>query len=135
MQVKFTLPFKAFSLNAYRYGYTPHKTKAAREFEETVLRSLGEAFSAQELADKWNSGGYNQIQVDIVHVYPRAVFYNKAGAVSAKTFDLSNTEKILLDLIVNRYVGLDDRFVTRLVSSKEAGKSYSVEVTLTLSHC
>lgn len=134
MRVEFSLPIKAFSLNAYRYGHSPHKTKAARDYEAEVLSLLSKKHELELMADMWRKNiGYNQIQVWITHVYPKAVFYNKAGNVSAKTFDLSNTEKIILDLIINRHMGLDDRHVTQLVSSKESGECFEVRVCLELS--
>lgn len=130
MKLEFTLPIKAFSINAYRYGHTPHKTKEARSFEEDFLWHISQVSDILEMADKWRTGDYGQVHVSIVHVYPKDVFFNKQGKVSAKTFDLSNTEKILLDLILNKYMEIDDRFVTVLNSSKIPGAAYEIRVSL-----
>lgn len=134
MRVEFTLPIKAFSLNAYRYGHSPHKTKAAREFEEDVLQRLKLIPPLELMAEKWRKN-YGVIEVEFVFVYPSSVFLNAQGRVSAKTFDLTNCEKILLDLILNRHVGIDDRFVTRLTSSKTQGSQHEIQVLLELRQC
>lgn len=129
MRVEFILPIKAFSLNKYRYGHSPHKTKEAREYEEDVLQRLKEIPELTVMSEKW----HGTIEVELVFTYPSAVFYNAKGHISAKTYDLSNVEKPLLDLIINRHMGLDDRFVTKLVSSKGPGEAYSIKVILVLS--
>lgn len=131
MRIEFTLPTKAFSLNKYRYGHTPHKTVEARAYEEAVLGLLEREEGISDIGHQWRlSGGY--VHIELVAVYPREVFYNKQGMVSAKTLDVTNFEKILQDLIMNKTMLVDDRFVTRLVSSKCPGSQYEIRVVLQL---
>lgn len=127
----FRLPIKAFSVNAYYYKTRNFKTPAACEWETLVCAHLDRIQQLKVLAADWKA----KPGVFVVHmtfVYPMHVFFNRAGAVSAKAFDLSNVEKPLLDMIFRECMGVDDRFVTELTSRKRAGADYGIEVCLEL---
>lgn len=128
MKYTFTLLTQAFSVNAYRYRKNFVKTAEAREYEEKILYMLEEHKGLRELAEDFKGG--DEIHVKLTFTYPKHVFHNQAGHVSSKTFDLSNVEKPLLDLIINNYMNLDDRHVTKLTSEKRIGSNYTIEVTL-----
>ena len=82
--------------------------------------------------------------VDICVTYPKAVYFNKQGLISAKTQDLSNIEKPIIDLIfLPKYytesspngclnLNCDDRFVTKMSSAKVAGDSDSIRITISI---
>lgn len=65
-------------------------------------------------------------------VYPKAVFYNKQGTISSKSHDLSNVEKGLIDLIFGATMGVNDKYITKLVSTKRSGAEYSINVQIEL---
>lgn len=131
MKYTFVLATQAFSVNAYRYRKNFIKTKEAREYEEKILYMLDEHKQLHDMADMWRkTGGY--FEISIVQTYPKHIFYNQAGTISSKTFDISNCEKPLLDLILNTFMSVDDKNVTKLISEKRIGLNYTIEVSLEL---
>lgn len=70
--------------------------------------------------------------VSFEYIYPFHIYYNKAKDISAKTFDLSNVEKPLLDQVFGTRMGVNDRFVTLLRSSKRAGAQHEIRITIEL---
>lgn len=132
MEYSFNLPIKAFSVNAYYYKNRAIKTKEARAWEAVVLWHLREHPSLLEMADKW------RISCGIFHIricnnYPRHMYYNKHGQVSAKTFDITNCEKPLVDLIMNNFMNVNDRYLTVCVSSKgPVMDRQSIDITIKL---
>lgn len=131
MTYNFVLPCQAFSVNAYRYKQGFAKTKEAKLYEERILGHLEEHKQLYDIADAFKERG-GTLEVHIVCSYPHHIFYNQSKQVSAKTLDCSNVEKPLLDLVINNFMGLDDRFVTKLVSEKVAGVGHSIEITVSL---
>ncbi len=131
MQYSFTLPTAAFSVNAYRYSRGFAKTKEARIYEERILDMLDEHKTLHDMADVFRAQG-GAFRVSITCQYPKHVFYNQAGHISAKTFDLSNVEKPILDLVFCNFMDTDDRFVTELVSKKEVGATWAIKITIEL---
>lgn len=131
MEFNFRLPIKAFSVNSYYYKNRAMKTKEAREYEQLVLAHLGEsAKGLLALADKWRiSGGV--FHIAICNNYPATIFYNRHGQISAKTFDVSNIEKPLLDLIFIHYMGVDDKHVVAMKSCKQVG-SIGIDIAVEL---
>lgn len=131
MLVHLILPIKGFSVNAYTGRNKNFKTREAADWETTVCALLNKHKALYELAEDWKRDG-GCFKVSMTFVYPHHIFYNRAGAVSAKAFDLSNVEKPLLDMLFRETMGVDDRFVTELNSRKRAGGMYAIEVTLEL---
>lgn len=131
MVYTFTLPTQAFSVNAYRYKRNFAKTAEARVYEAKILALLEDHKTLHDMADEFRERG-GVLEIHITCFYPHHIFYNKSGSVSAKTYDVSNTEKPLLDLIINTFMQLDDRFVTKMVSEKKVGPNYAIEISLAL---
>lgn len=131
MDYSFNLPCKAFSVNAYYYGNRAIKTKEARAWEAQILELLEEHKPLHDMADAWRiSGGVFHIRININ--YPHYLYYNKAGQISAKTFDVTNTEKPLVDLILGTFMNINDRNLTVCLSSKAPGPRHSIDITLEL---
>jgi Holliday junction resolvase RusA-like endonuclease len=131
MEYEFTLPIKAFSVNAYHYRDKRHKTQEARAWEEEVKFLLDEHKPLLDIAAEHIKLG-GEFVVYLTFSYPKHIFYNKIGQVSAKTYDLSNVEKPILDLIFKETMGVDDRFVTQIVSAKRPGASFAIDVKIRL---
>ena len=131
MRVEINLPIKAYSVNAYFYGNRSIKTKEARAYEALVLHLLEDYKQLHDMADIWReSGGY--FSIDICVEYPQHIYYNKSGKISAKTFDVTNVEKPLVDLVMNRFMDVDDKNLTSMCSSKRPGPMHSVRIILEL---
>ncbi len=130
LEYNFRLEGPAFSVNAYHFRDKRHKTPEARAWENSILAQLNEIKELSAIADEWRlSGGYFILQIAIF--YPHHIFYTQSGEISGKTFDCSNVEKPLQDLIFKQ-MGLNDKLVKRLVSEKSAGVQHYMEISLRL---
>lgn len=128
--VKFTLNQRAFSVNAYHYRDKRHKTAEARAWEAAVTAELNEVKELSAIAEDWKAhGGYFVLHLTVY--YPHHVFYTAHGEISSKTFDCSNVEKPLQDLIFKQ-MGLNDKLVKKLISEKSSGAYGRIEVKLEL---
>ncbi len=127
------MPCKAFSVNAYHYATKKIKTKPAKEWEAIILWHLQErAVPLLAMAEQWKASG-GVFHITITNNYPRQMYYNRFGQVSAKTFDITNCEKPLVDLIMNNFMGVDDRNLTVCTSSKGPVDGLnSINITLEL---
>lgn len=123
---------KAFSVNKYYGRDQRYKTAAAKQYESAVLSRLLKHNQLLEMAKiHRQTGGCFHISIDCK--YPKKDFYNEQGKISAKTFDCSNIEKPLLDLILGRFMEVNDKNVVKLVSTKSAaGASHTIDITLEL---
>lgn len=65
-------------------------------------------------------------------VYPESVFRNKLGHISARTYDLSNIEKLFIDVLFGQFLGINDKNITQLISVKSVGPAYAIKVVLEL---
>lgn len=131
MEVQFELQGKGFSVNAAYYATRKIKTQACREWEVDKLHQLDDIKDLVDLKQTWEErGGY--FSIEIVHEYPHHVFFNKQGLVSSKTFDCSNVEKLLIDLIFGRTLGIDDKNIVKLVSEKRVGAYHNIKVKIQL---
>lgn len=123
MQIEFTLPIKAYSINNYMYASRRVITKEARLWSDAVKEQLKALPCLVEFKKAYD---YTPISIYISIYYPKQVFYNKEGLISSKTMDVSNTEKILIDLIFKETLDINDKYITFMESSKHAGEAYMV---------
>lgn len=148
MQIKITLDAPPFSINKAYYKKSFTRTAECREWGDSILEQLLCESIQEELlrfrlafldADRASIG------VHIVYHIPKAVFYTKKGDISRRSMDLSNVEKLLIDLIFDpRFCGrdlesgnvcqnlsLDDKLITKLISEKVPSKrDYKINITL-----
>lgn len=130
--MKFTLQIKPFSVNAYHYRDKRHKTAEARAWEAQVLEALEpHEKTLLEIADDWNKAG-GCFRVVLTFLFPPHIFYNKAGQISSKTFDLTNVEKPIIDMIFGQVMNVNDKTIVQVISQKLPGPMYAIEVTLEL---
>ena len=98
MYIEIRLPIKPFSINQ-AYLRNRKYSKAARLFRFEVLKELQtpvnkaklESISKAFLPEK------HSFSVTLTSYYPESTFFNKRGTISARTMDLTNTEKLLID--------------------------------------
>ncbi len=122
--ISFTLPIEGFSVNASYTRDARFKTSAFKKWELDVHRLLNKVDFSD--LDK-RAPSY---EVHLNFVYPKDVFFNSSGKISARTKDISNTEKSCLDMIFVKWLGIDDRFVTKMISKKTPGEAHSIEVEI-----
>lgn len=104
-----------------------------------LLKSPQMQSALQELKDEFDPTKHC-IKVDITCYYPREVFFTKKGTISAKTFDLSNVEKPIVDVIfLEKYatqtiknIGIDDKYITDLNSKKRPSIEHSINIRIQL---
>ncbi len=122
--ITFTLPIGGFSVNACYGKNAKYKTKDFRDWELAVLRLL----------NKVDTSGFSAhcaaYEVHLNFVYPKDIYYNAQGKISARTKDISNVEKPIIDLLFQRWLGPDDRLITTMISTKGPGDDYAIEVTV-----
>lgn len=131
MIVTFNLPFKAFSINAAYYKNRFIKTMEFRDWQTLVLEHLNDIKLLDDLRLEYERVG-GVFAVELTFVYPYPIYYNKQKTISSKTFDLSNVEKPLLDVIFGDRLGINDKYVVELNSAKRAGACHEIQITLEL---
>ncbi len=127
----FDLPIKPFSINAAYYKNRAIKTQECKAWEAQVLTLLEDEKTLHEMADDWRSKG-GVFRVEFMFVHPEHIFFNKNGTISSKSFDLSNTEKLLLDVIFGKYMDVNDKNVVQLFSIKTYGPRWSIKTQIQL---
>ena len=144
MKREFNLDIKPFSINAMYYGDGRTKTQAARDWSYQIFHRLSQEAIAKSLAElrSYFETDKHSYQVDFVVTYPKDKFYTKKGSISARTMDLSNWEKPLIDLIfLPKYfdkeppygcknLNIDDKYITKLSSSKGIGETTNILVKI-----
>lgn len=127
----------------HRYKTADYKDWEAQAFWELsepkpqlALKELREAFDETK----------HSIKLSLDIYYPQNIFYNTTKTISSKTIDLSNTEKILLDLLCDSKfhsealpygcpnLNLNDKHVIELTSKKHptSQKTYTMVVEIEL---
>ncbi len=151
MKIEFVVYAKPFSLNSAYYlksygGKAPSKirTKECRAWGDEILSQL------QPMAERMLefNAAFNDkvhaVRIELVHLIPKSVFYTKAGHISAATCDITNIEKLLVDLLFDaRFNGrengdgkvtnfnINDKFIVEMKSSKLPSKrEYKIKIVL-----
>jgi hypothetical protein len=141
---KLTLKFDAppFSVNKahYRNG---NRTKECRAWGDLILEQIeqyrDEIEAFRLCFDKLNQS----LNTELIFLYPSKILLTKKGYVSRRSSDLSNIEKMLIDLIFDpkffergaNNLNLDDTLVTSQISKKRLSPddSYQIIVHITIS--
>lgn len=130
--INFIINSPPFSINnAYYRNRT--RTQECRKWANPILLQL-QCPSVQKkltLIREVFDRKIHSLHLNLSFFIPSSKFYTKAGHISRKSMDLSNIEKLLIDLIFDkRYndriidevsitnLNLDDTFVTQLISNK-----------------
>jgi len=148
MKVSFTIKAKPFSINKAYYK-NRQLTQEAREWREDFLLQLQQTTVRQQLRDLRNLFHEEKhvLSVQYVFYYPHDVLYTKKGAISKRSMDLTNIEKLVQDnLFESRYNGreingitienfdIDDKFIVSLLSRKvaHAREYHAIHITVEL---
>lgn len=146
MRESFTIQLKPFSINAMYYGDGRTKTQAARDWSYQVFHKLsqeGIKTKLKKLRDHFDHKKHGYV-VRLSATYPEKLFYRKAGGISAKTMDISNWEKPLIDLLfLPKYfdqeppygcenLNIDDKYIVGLSSRKQPGEGQQMRISITV---
>lgn len=143
--IQFSLKAKPFSINKAYYKRTMTRTQACRDWGNDILTQIQDSKIIRKL--KGFKSGFDPIKdairVTIIFFQPKEILYTKKGDISRRSQDLSNVEKLLIDLIFDsRFHGriideleietlcLDDKYITQLHSSKTVGNDFSIDIKL-----
>ena len=98
MYIEIRLPIKPFSINK-AFLRNRKYSKAARQFRFDVLKELQTPSNKAKLdsISKAFDPKKHSFAVILTSYYPESTFFNQRGTVSARTLDLTNTEKLLVD--------------------------------------
>lgn len=142
MKVTFTLKERPFSINAM-YTSRNVKTGPARLWTSHIVEALKkEEEKLSHLRENFDPATM-YYSIYLTFYYPKEKLYTKKGDLSSKAFDTTNVEKPLVDIIFgSKYYGdapyecrnlnIDDRYLKRCVSEKEASEDgeHRIEVTI-----
>lgn len=129
---KFSLPIKPFSVNAMTYRDTRFKTAEFKSWANEVRNLLEEHKPLLDMAMDFKDASQADFEVQITVLYPQHIFFNKLGQISAKTMDVSNIEKPLIDIIFKDFMDVDDRHIWKLISTKEPGANQRIDINIIL---
>ena len=128
VSLQLNLPMKAFSVNQVSTRDVRFKTGAYKAWASEFLYRISEYdFSELQQAYEKHRG---VLSVHIVAIYPEQIYYNSFGKISSKTFDVSNIEKPILDLLFNTSLGIDDRNVEWMTSRKCSGSDFALDIRI-----
>lgn len=134
--IEFLIPVKPYSINKayYRRG---NKRKELREWEEEVSNILTKKSSSFIRKLKKLRGPPRSIAAQIGFGIPKKHYYTKLGFISKTSLDLTNLEKLLIDIVfknLGEYTPhLNDAYIESMVTNKHAtASSYYIHMALSI---
>lgn len=134
---KFKINNHPFSINSMYYNTRQIKTTAFRDWSFEIMHALNAASIQNQLialSSKFDPKKHSYV-VNLKFHYPEKIFYTKTGIISARSHDLSNIEKGLIDILFlsknndnvmgGKNLNIDDKYISKLISEKLATKSQS----------
>lgn len=144
----FTIYSKPQSVNSLYYGNAKIKTQAARDWSYKIFHQLSSPEDSKkfEVLRKSFDPKKHGYYVTMTHYFPESVFYTKSGEISARTQDITNVEKPLVDLLfLSKYfdkrppygmenLNIDDKHLLTCVSNKLPinGDEFKIEVEISI---
>jgi hypothetical protein len=133
-----------FSVNKAYYR-NRQRTEECRRWGNNILTQLQDPRLRADLISLRDS--YDALRhsffIEITHFTPK--LYTKAGTINKRSMDLSNIEKLLIDLIFDtrfqgriindmeiNNLGIDDATILDMVSRKRYGPDYKILVRISL---
>lgn len=128
------LAVKPFSINAMYYSHRQIKTQEARKWSYEVFSQLDSPKNLKIMSQIRESFNKKEhfFHIDLTAFYPKKRLLTKAGEISAKSIDLTNWEKPIVDLLflpkhqINsapfgvQNIGVDDKYICSMSSQKVA---------------
>lgn len=142
--IELNLPIKPYSVNAYFYGNRSIKRREAVEWEASIIEFLRNKDIQKKISKFRESfdATKHSLSINIITTYPKDILYTKKGMLSSRAFDISNTEKPLIDVIflakystnTTKNLEIDDKYITSMKSEKVAGEDYNISIKIQLSN-
>lgn len=131
---------QAVSINAAYYNDRKLGYKAdVRNWLAQVAHQLGQNGNKQAVDDIKNHFDVNKHCFHVMLTFHTPKFFNKTGLISAQSLDLSNVEKVLIDALFldshTNTLGIDDKYITRMVSEKKFGDEYRIDISIHVKEC
>lgn len=136
MKKRFIFPLEPMSINRVHCRDQRYLTSHFQNWAAKISHYLGEDENQKKIIQLKNHFNPSQhaYKVEITAHYPREMFYTQKDQISAKTHDISNTEKPLIDvLFLAKYpnsLKMDDKHIISLISKKKAADDYLIEVNI-----
>lgn len=144
LEIRFFLPLEPFSINAAFSRDRRYKTKAYKDWEILAFTTLTSEKVQAELQKIREAFIEHKHVFHVEFLFEYANLFTKQGKINSKVEDLSNVEKILLDLLflpkyhIQSYpygcpnINTDDKYVLKLISEKRWAKSSGTHVVIKL---
>lgn len=129
--VELNFPFKAFSVNAMSYRDSRFKTAEYKAWHSEVVAYMNAHYAEvlNELNQEFNE--WNVVySVRIEFIYPPEVLFNANGGISSRSFDLSNCEKNIIDIVFRNGMAVDDKHIVELISIKKPGPAHAMNLVI-----
>lgn len=131
---------KPFSINKAYYLKTMTLTREARLWRSSIFAQLRKKNNqaSLEYLRSLNDGKIGYI-INMHFYVPEKKLFTKAGGLSANCMDLSNVEKLLQDVLLNKRfyerkelknLNTDDKLVVRLVSEKLPADRFDIVIKI-----
>jgi len=142
MELNFEIEGRAFSINKAYYK-NRQRTQACRAWGEAILEQFVKMEKYFEEFNKCVNDNLNDthLEVKLSFYIPKKDMFTAKGKVSRRGQDLTNIEKLFIDLLFDkRYndrgwvnLNLDDTLITRLISEKKVSKDNSYKIRVHVS--
>jgi len=140
MKLKFLIPTKAYSINAYYYKSRNQKRREAVEWEMNVVNRFRDETFKKEIEEfkKLFNPEKHGLVFNLIYFYPKNIVLTKEGRLSSRAFDLTNVEKPIVDLITAEYhctdlcknLEIDDKHIMKVKSEKGIAKNHAIYVEI-----
>ena len=84
------------------------------------------------LAEDFLADDSQTIELDMHVQYPKEMYFNTKGTISSKTLDITNCEKLAVDILIGSIMGINDKHLVDLRSTKGPGLDYRVTFIIRL---
>jgi hypothetical protein len=149
MRIEFTVFAEPYSLNKAYYlksfnnkSATKIRTKECREWGDRVMAQLQPLMETTKLFKSAFDEKVHALKIELAFYIPSSKFYTKAGHISIAASDITNIEKLLVDLLFDerfngRYIdgsefsnfNINDKFIVEMRSRKIPSKrDYKIKI-------
>lgn len=121
------------SINSAYYADRKHGFKSeVKHWFRQIAHQLSSGQNLASITDIKNHFDEKKHCFHIMIISHTPKMFNKSGYISLQSIDCSNFEKLILDSVFeyDNSLGLDDKFVTRLISEKRNAPDFKIEIMI-----
>ncbi len=144
MKTSFSIPCKTFSINDKFCNSRSYTTSNYKNWEAKTLYQLDKTNIQEKLEQirKYLDPSKHLVEINLTAYYPYDILFTKKGDPSSKCHDVTNWEKILVDLLfLPKYfskstpygvknINQDDKWLFDCNSKKRISDTYSIEIEI-----